>query len=223
MQAAITIFCTLEDGEAHLPTEGFGDKEHCLLLLEGRHVNTVPNPKSTSLSSCGSEFICSWRTQLLSSSQDLPFPCLVWFLCKQPAERKEGTHTATQKAKASSFWQRKVTLTKYFANHLPANCYPRLKKRHITTLKIVCSTAQPWKALARVRAVKHLFQNCQRDKQSLECITRGALMKREEKNLTEHQPKPLLSSRREPRRKLIFQNHLYLHQYLEKITMNLHY
>lgn len=63
-------------------------------------------------------------------------------------------------------------------------------KRHVTTLKIVCSTAQPWKALARVRAVKDLFQNCQGDNQSLDCITRSALMKGEKKNPTKPQPKP---------------------------------
>lgn len=83
------------------------------------------------------------------------------------------------KGKAGSFWQRKVTLTKYFANHLLTNRYPRLKRRHITTLKIVCSTAQPWKALARVRAIKDFFQNCQRDNQSFKCTARGTLMKGE--------------------------------------------
>lgn len=77
------------------------------------------------------------------------------------------------------FWQREVTLTKYFTNHLLNNCYPRLRRRHITTLKIVCSTAQPWKALDSVRAVKDLFQNCKKKKKLpvLECIIRGILMR----------------------------------------------
>lgn len=75
-------------------------------------------------------------------------------------------HSYTE-GKVGSFWQREVTLTKYFTNYLLNNCYPRLKRRHITTLKIVCSTAQPWKALDSVRAVKDLLQNCQRNYRSL--------------------------------------------------------
>lgn len=142
---------------------------------------TVPNPQSTSLFSCGREFTHSWSPQLLSSSQDLQLPCLFLFsfLCKQSVEGKRSNPHCYTKGKAGSFWPRKVTLTKYFANHLLTNCYPRLKRRHITTLKIVRSPAQPWKALARVRAVKDLSQNYQRDNQSLEHITRGTLIKEE--------------------------------------------
>jgi len=96
---------------------------------------------------------------------------------------------------------------------LLTNYYPRLKRRHVTTLKIVCSTDQPWKALGRVRVVKDLFQNCQRDNQSLECNHKRYS---DERGNKKNPTKALLSSRREPRRKFIFQNHLYLHRYLEK-------
>lgn len=122
------------------------------------------------------------------------------------------------KGKAGSFWQRKVTLTKYFANHLLTNCYPRLKRRHITTLKIVCSTAQPRKALARVRAVKDLFQNSQRDNWSSEYTTRGTLKKggKKKPHPNKQTKNPTHCYPAEENSEESFKNHLYLHQYAEK-------
>lgn len=111
------------------------------------------------------------------------------------------------KGKAGSFWQRKVTLTKYFANRLFTNCYPRLKRRHITTLKIaLLSLGQPQPGSGLLR----IYSKTARDSQSLESNTGGTLTEREIKT------RARLSNRREPRRKLIFQNHWYLHQHLEK-------
>lgn len=121
------------------------------------------NPKRTSLPGVvGSSHIAEHSASVfLRSAISLP---LLIFTSLQAVSRGKGNnpHCSTE-GKAGLFWQREVTLTKYFTNHLLNNCYPRLKRRHITTLKIVCSTAQPWKALVSVRAVKDLFQNCQRN------------------------------------------------------------
>lgn len=104
LAGAATSFVPVEAGEAHLPTQGCGDRATaCYCSRE--HLFVVPNPKRASLPACGREFTHSWNTQPLPSSQDLRFPCLLLYLllCKQSVEGKETTHIATQKAKQARF------------------------------------------------------------------------------------------------------------------------
>lgn len=122
-------------------------EHHCLAVVGSSHI-------AGALSLCPPPKICNFLAS--------------FYIHFFAVSRGKGNnpHCYTE-GKAGSFWQREVTLTKYFTNYLLNNGYPRLKRRHITTLKIVCSTAQPWKALDSVRVVKDLLQNCQRNYQSL--------------------------------------------------------
>lgn len=216
-QGVPPFFVLAEAGEAHLPTQGSGDRAHCLLLLQGRLVHGT-NPKRTSLPSCGRSSHIAGALSLCPPLKICNFLASLYISLQAVSRGKGNNPHCYTEGKAGLFWQREVTLTKYFTNHLLNNCYPRLKRRHITTLKIVCSTAQPWKALVSVRAVKNLLQNCQRNYQSLSVSTRGTLMRRgmEKKKKTKPERKALLCSSREPRSKLNVQNHLYLHQNLKK-------
>lgn len=201
-----SFFVLVEAGEAHLPTQGSGDRAHCLLLLQGRLVHGT-NPKRTSLPSCGRSSHIAGELSLCPPLKICNFLASL-YTSLQAVSKGNNPHCYTE-GKAGLFWQREVTLTKYFTNHLFNNCYPRLKRRHITTLKIVCSTAQPWKSLGSARAVKNLLQNCQRNYQSLSVSTRGTLMRRgmEKKKKPKPERKALLCSSREPRSKLNVQNH----------------
>lgn len=212
-----SFFVLVEAGESIS-----GDRAHCLLLLQGRLVHGT-NPKRTSLPSCGRSSHIAGALSLCPPLKICNFLASL-YICLQAVSKGNNPHCYTE-GKAGLFWQREVTLTNYFTNHLFNNCYPRLKRRHITTLKIVCSTAQPWKALVSVRAVKNLLQNCQRNNQSLSVSTRGTLMRRGMEKKTKPKPerKALLCSSREPRSKLNVQNHLYLHQNLKKKIKSFHY
>lgn len=123
------------EGEAHLPTQGSETKSPARYCSREDFL-TAPNPKSTSLPSCGTGFTRSF------CPHDLLFPRLYFYFFAVSRGKGSNSHRYPR-GKAGSFWQRKITLTKYFANPLLTICYPRQEKAHYSPKNSLLSLGQP--------------------------------------------------------------------------------